>query len=43
MSVFLWIFEYRRKRRVNKAIKQITLTEDESGAYVFWNNFLKYF
>ena len=42
MHVFLWTFEYRRKWRVNKAIKQITLIEDASDTYVFCNNYLKY-
>ena len=42
MHVFLWTFEYRRKLRVNKAIKQTALIEDASDTYVFCNNYLKY-
>ena len=36
MPVFLWTFEYRRKRRVNKGIKEIAVIKDASDAYVFW-------
>ena len=42
MSVFLWTFEHRRKRQVNKGIKQIALIEDADDAYVFRKNYLKY-
>ena len=39
---FLWTFEYRRKGRVNKAIKEIALIEDASDAFGFFcNNYLK--
>ena len=41
MPVFLWTFEYRRKRRVNKANKEIALIEDASDAYEFCNNHSK--
>ena len=42
----IWIpiflkFKYRKKRRVNKVIKQIALIEDVSDAYVFCNNYLE--
>ena len=42
---FLWTFEYRRKGRVNKAIKEIALIEDASDAFGFfaitiWNVYL---
>ena len=45
MPVFLWTFEYRRKWRVNKAIKEIALIEDASDAFGFfaitiWNVYL---
>ena len=43
MHAFLWTFEYQRKRRVNKAIKEIALTLDASDAYIFRNNYLKKF
>ena len=34
-ACFLWTFEYRKKRRVNKAIKIIVLIEDASDANFF--------
>ena len=32
MPVLLWTFEYRKKKRVNKAIKLTALFEDTSDA-----------
>ena len=43
MPVFLWTFEFQRKRQVNKAIKETALTVDASDAYIFPNNYLKKF
>ena len=39
---FSWTFEYRRKNRLNKSIKQIALIEYASDTYVFRQKSLKY-
>ena len=38
-TCFLWRFEYRRSRRMNKVIKWIALIEDVNDVYVFYTNY----